>query len=232
MFETGALLSIRLHELDAFTRYFLQLQPFYELQGSALNNGDDGDPGQRSKITGLYLLLLLTKGDYAGFHTVLEGLEVEGTANEEGIDMALEGEEEAGDKYIQYPIKLERWLMEGSYDRVWGATKREGVPSEEFGEFSEVSQSSFPFQFHMCILKEKLQLSKISLQRENLEMSLHFSPAPPLQKKPPLFQFTIPLTISPFPSLIKVLIGTIRSEIASCSEKAYPSLPIASAKTL
>lgn len=82
--------------------------------------------GQRSKITGLYLLLLLTKGDYAGFHTVLEGLEVEGS---------VEAEE---DVYVQYPIKLERWLMEGSYDRVWGATKREGVPSEEFGVFSEV----------------------------------------------------------------------------------------------
>lgn len=30
----------------------------------------------------------------------------------------------------------------------------------------------------------------------------------------------------------QVLIGTIRSEIASCSEKAYPSLPIANAKNL
>ncbi len=29
--------------------------------------------------------------------------------------------------------------MEGSYDRVWRATKREGVPSEEYGVFSEVS---------------------------------------------------------------------------------------------
>lgn len=84
------------------------------------------DRGQRSKITGLYLLLLLTKGDYAGFHTVLEGLEVEGSVGAEQ------------DVYVQYPIKLERWLMEGSYDRVWGATKREGVPSEEFGVFSEV----------------------------------------------------------------------------------------------
>ncbi|KAL2058470.1 hypothetical protein ABVK25_001198 [Lepraria finkii] len=70
------------------------------------------------------------------------------------------------DKYIGYPVKLERWLMEGSYDRVWGATKKEGVPSEEFAVFCEV------------------------------------------------------------------LIGTIRSEIASCSEKAYPSLPIANAKNL
>ena len=32
--------------------------------------------------------------------------------------------------------------------------------------------------------------------------------------------------------LLKVLIHTIRSEIASCSEKAYPSLPIANAKNL
>ena len=31
---------------------------------------------------------------------------------------------------------------------------------------------------------------------------------------------------------MQVLISTIRSEIASCSEKAYPSLPIASAKNL
>lgn len=30
----------------------------------------------------------------------------------------------------------------------------------------------------------------------------------------------------------QVLIGTIRSEIASCSEKAYPSLPIPNAKNL
>ena len=42
------------------------------------------------------------------------------------------------DRYIGYPVKLERWLMEGSYDRVWGATKKEGVPSEEFAVFSEV----------------------------------------------------------------------------------------------
>ena len=139
--ETGALLSIRLHQPDAFTRYFQQLQPFYEqapanfggrAEGDAdgdvdVENGGTRGRGQRSKITGLYLLLLLTKGDYAGFHTVLEGLEVEGSV----------GPEE--DVYVQYPVKLERWLMEGSYDRVWGATKREGVPSEEFGVFSEVS---------------------------------------------------------------------------------------------
>ena len=83
----------------------------------------------------MYLLLLLTKGDYAEFHTVLEGLEVAlggkaaGSAQGPGLE---------ADKFIGYPVKLERWLMEGSYDRVWAATKREGVPGEEFGVFSEV----------------------------------------------------------------------------------------------
>ena len=126
--ETGALLSIRLREPDAFTRYYQQLLPFYELPNSSFEGNSNG---QRSKVTGLYLLLLLTKGDYAGFHTVLEGLEVE-NESKGGLQ---------GDEYIQYPIKLEQWLMEGSYDRVWGATKREGVPSEEYGVFSEVSIS-------------------------------------------------------------------------------------------
>lgn len=90
-------------------------------------------------MTGLYLLLLLTKGDYAGFHTVLEGLEVEmGGSTGAGLEE---------DKYIGYPVKLERWLMEGSYDRVWGATKREGVPGEEFGVFSEVGGESTQTRF-------------------------------------------------------------------------------------
>jgi 26S proteasome regulatory subunit N12 len=31
---------------------------------------------------------------------------------------------------------------------------------------------------------------------------------------------------------LQVLVGTIRSEIASCSERAYPSLPISNAKNL
>lgn len=123
LLETGALLSISLQQTEAFTRYYQQLLPFYELPSSAFSKHDES---QRSKITGLYLLLLLTQGDYAGFHTVLEGLGVE---MEGGI-----GE----DKYVQYPIKLERWLMEGSYDRVWAATKKEGVPSQEFAVFSEV----------------------------------------------------------------------------------------------
>ncbi|KAF2477937.1 uncharacterized protein BDR25DRAFT_250327 [Lindgomyces ingoldianus] len=152
--ELGAVISIRLKDPVSFTRYFQQLQPFYSLPEKTLPK----DGGNASKITGLYLLLLLSDGDYAGFHTLLETLEVAAAqAGGKGLEE---------DVFVQYPIRLEQALMEGSYDRVWGETKSERVPSEEFALFSEV------------------------------------------------------------------LIGTIRKEIASCSEKAYPSIPISDAKSL
>lgn len=119
--ERGALISIKLKDTDAFTRYFQQLQPFYSLTSSRSSSSN------QSKVTGLYLLLLLSVGDYAGFHTELEGLET--SAGKEQIE---------NDQFIQYPVRLEQALMEGSYDKVWGETKGERVPSEEFGVFSEV----------------------------------------------------------------------------------------------
>ncbi|KAJ5820123.1 hypothetical protein N7474_005714 [Penicillium riverlandense] len=160
--ELGALAAIRQTDAQAFTRYYQQLQPFYDLERDAGTPGSnaskmDFSTSQRSKITGLYLLLLLSMGDSANFHTVLEGLV------EEAI---LKGGRIEDDAYIKYPVDLERNLMEGSYDKVWRETKSERVPSEDFGLFSNV------------------------------------------------------------------LIGTIRSEIADCSEKAYASLPISNAKNL
>jgi 26S proteasome regulatory subunit N12 len=127
--ELGAIISIRLKDPEAFTRYFQQLQPFYALPQNVLPR----EGSNQSKITGLYLLLLLSDGDYAGFHTLLESLEMTAAQTGKGLE---------DDVFIQYPIRLERALMEGSYDRVWGETKSERVPSEEFGMFSEVRISS------------------------------------------------------------------------------------------
>ena len=124
--EIGALVSIRQKDPDSFTRYFQQLQPFYSLPADRWGSSDKN--GNQSKITGLYLLLLLSQGDYAGFHTVIEGLEMAYGSRKRLDD----------DAFIQYPMRLEQALMEGSYDRVWGETKGERVPSPEFGVFSEV----------------------------------------------------------------------------------------------
>jgi 26S proteasome regulatory subunit N12 len=129
--ELGAITSIRLKDPVSFTRYFQQLQPFYSLPSDVLPK----DGSQASKITGLYLLLLLSDGDYAGFHTQLEILEMAAAQTGKGLEE---------DVFVQYPIRLERALMEGSYDRVWGETKSERVPSEEFGLFSEVRIPTSP----------------------------------------------------------------------------------------
>ncbi|KAI1486389.1 26S proteasome non-ATPase regulatory subunit Rpn12 [Biscogniauxia mediterranea] len=158
VYEAGALFSIRARNPEAFTRYVSQLQPFYELPPSVLGGGT----AERNKVTGLYLLLLLTQGRYAEFHSELEALGTrEGGAAGAGAAADIEG-----DRYLGYPIRLERWLMEGSYDRVWKAMKSREVPSEEYGVFSEI------------------------------------------------------------------LTSQIRSEIASSSERAYPSLPLSSTKSL
>lgn len=124
--ELGAFISIRLRDTDAFTRYFQQLQPFYALPAGRSHSRKQSN---ESKVTGLYLLLLLSQGDYAGFHTLLEGLE----SSEEGKE-AVEK-----DEFVRYPVRLEQALMEGSYDKVWSEMKGERVPSEEFAIFSEVS---------------------------------------------------------------------------------------------
>lgn len=171
-YEQGALFAIRARNPDAFTRYVQQLQPFYELPPSRL----PVNLAERNKVTGLSLLLLLTQGKYAEFHSELESL-----ANREGGGGDVEG-----DRYLGYPIRLERWLMEGSYDRVWKAMKSSEVPCDEYSVFSEVR-----------IL---------------------------LQSAPIIHQV---LTVAH-----QILKNQIRSEIASSSERAYPSLPISSTKSL
>lgn len=46
------------------------------------------------------------------------------------------------DAFVQYPVRLEQALMEGSYDRVWQETKNNKVSGEEFSIFSGVRTSS------------------------------------------------------------------------------------------
>ncbi|EGX46016.1 hypothetical protein AOL_s00110g180 [Orbilia oligospora ATCC 24927] len=151
--EIGALTSIYLSDTESFSRYHSYLTPFYRIPSTILPPSQ-----QEPKILGLYLLLLLSQGDAAGFHTALEVLNSEGSGDaEKGWQW--------GD-FVRYPVTLERWLMEGSYDKVWEATRKGKTPAEEFDVFT------------------------------------------------------------------KILVQTLRSEIATSAQRAYPSLPISNAKNL
>lgn len=204
--ELGAIASIRQTDAQTFTRYYQQLQPFYDLERHAGVPGQssievDSKTSQRSKITGLYLLLLLSMGDSANFHTVLEGLVEEAS---------LKGARVEDDPYIKYPVELERNLMEGSYDKVWRETKSERVPSEDFGLFSNVS---FASSITDC------QSSLYRIDTDNLSRSLSAPSAaksPTARRRPiPPSLFRTPKTSSSWSRKVQLL--SLRSSAAGSS---------------
>ncbi len=116
--EAGALSSINLHDDISFSRYIALLRPYYY---DANTISQIPPSANKNKLLSLWLLLLLSNNQIVDFHTELETLE-----NVEN------------DVYLSYPVRLERWLMEGSYDRVYRAlTHKSQVPSPEFSLFSD-----------------------------------------------------------------------------------------------
>ncbi|KAF7301403.1 PCI domain-containing protein [Mycena indigotica] len=124
--ETGAFWSIRSQDVPSFDRYFSQLQTFYT----------DYSNLPRSKnefaIRGLHLIRLLTQNRIADFHTALESLPAD----------ALES------PFIAHPVNLERWLMEGSYAKVWGA--RAEAPAAEYGYFVDSLMGTIRNEIASC----------------------------------------------------------------------------------
>ncbi|WVN85276.1 uncharacterized protein L203_100421 [Cryptococcus depauperatus CBS 7841] len=108
--EIGAFQSLRQGDLKSYARYNFALQPFYD------NLKDLMPPSPNRPVTlGLHLLGLLSENLLTEFHTLLETLKPE----------------DLNDSFIRLPIDLERWLMEGAYNKVYRAKDR--VPRVEFG---------------------------------------------------------------------------------------------------
>jgi 26S proteasome regulatory subunit N12 len=132
--EIGAFCSIRARDVPSFDRYFSQLQTFYIDYGWGFSCAficrvylilfccsSVLPPSKREyPIRGLHLIRLLTQNRIAEFHTTLESL-------------PLSADAIAENPFISHPVNLERWLMEGSYSKVWNA--REEAPTEEYKFF-------------------------------------------------------------------------------------------------
>lgn len=130
--ELGALASINLGKEDEFKRFVMQARQFYAISGLSPSSHE-------SKIVALYLLLLLSQNEIAQFHTELESLDFELIEN---------------DKFLSFPIKLERWIMEGAYDRVWKAiTNKDAVPSAEFQCFADPLVYAIRGEIALCAEK-------------------------------------------------------------------------------
>lgn len=99
--EIGALVSIFTLDIDKFQNYFSQVRAYYFSRNSKLSESEN-----KSKLISLYLLILLSNGDISKFHSELEFLS-------KHIDNLED------DSLLSYPIKVEKWLMEGAYQKAW-----------------------------------------------------------------------------------------------------------------
>jgi len=126
--EIGAFVSIRSKDVPSFDRYFSQLQTFYTDYSESL------PPSKREyPIRGLNLIRLLTQNRIADFHTTLESLDADIIAD---------------NPFIRHPVNLERWLMEGSYSKVWNA--REEAPAEEYKFFVDSLMGTIRNEIASC----------------------------------------------------------------------------------
>ena len=111
--EVGAFDSLKHKDVDSFDRYIGLLRVFYQDCHASLPPSKNEEA-----LLGLSLLRLLSSNSISQFHTTLENLPPNLVANS---------------PFIQHPVNLERWLMEGSYSKVWRA--RQEVPREEYKFF-------------------------------------------------------------------------------------------------
>ncbi|KAF8504218.1 COP9 signalosome [Gautieria morchelliformis] len=126
--EIGAFWSIRSKDVPSFDRYFCQLQTFYRDYCSIL------PPSPREyPIQGLNLIRLLTQNRIADFHTTLESLPSEALHD---------------NPFLKHPVNLERWLMEGSYSKVWSA--RNEAPADEYKFFVDSLMGTIRNEIASC----------------------------------------------------------------------------------
>ncbi|CCH63006.1 hypothetical protein TBLA_0I03530 [Henningerozyma blattae CBS 6284] len=116
--EIGALVSIHTLNFESFQNYFSQLRVYYFSNYSKVN-----ESSEKSKLISLNLLIFLSNGDITKFHSELEYL-----------SKIIPNLEE--DQLYSYPIKLEKWLMEGAYQRAWDLIES-GSKVPEFSIFTD-----------------------------------------------------------------------------------------------
>jgi len=109
--ELGVLLSITCEDATAFERHVNQVKPYYYDYSHLL------PPSERKWQTlGLLLLHLLSQNRMGEFHTELELIPL---ADQKSL-------------YIDFPIQLEKRLMEGTYNKVLLANKDMPLPTYSF----------------------------------------------------------------------------------------------------
>lgn len=129
LLEMGVLVKIHAGSgSEEISRLIAQVRPFYSPALGLPRSSNE------TKLVALHLLLSLTESNVAEFHTELETLE-----------------DAESDKFLRYPVRLERWLMEGAYDKAWQAvTEPSQFPAPEFAILTQGLQSRIRAEIATC----------------------------------------------------------------------------------
>lgn len=133
--EIGALWSIQNHDIPSFQRYVAQLKCYYFDYGILLP-----DSAYKYQILGLNLLSLLAQNRLAEFHSEMELLSVKEQKN----------------IYIKYPIRLEQFLMEGSFHKVF--LDKGNIPAENYSYFIDILINTMRDEIASCVEKAYSQV--------------------------------------------------------------------------
>lgn len=137
--EIGALSSLLTHNYQSFENFFASLRPFYS---SPKSHGKNETNTDSTKITSLYLLYLLSQGLISKFHVELETIYNSRQFNVEKDD------------YLQFPINLERNLMEGNYIKIWKLLQNDSsLPCKEYIHFTETLIKTLRYEIAKSIEK-------------------------------------------------------------------------------
>ncbi|CAF1064788.1 unnamed protein product [Adineta steineri] len=130
--EIAAQCAILIGDIPSFERTLAQLKPFYFDLEDRLPESP-----YRYQLLGLNLLSLLSQNRLADFHTELELLPPKDIQN---------------DIYLKYPVSLEQYLMEGSYNKVFLA--KGTVPSPYFTFFMDILLDTIRYDEIACCMEK------------------------------------------------------------------------------
>lgn len=135
--EIGAEWSVAVRNIQSFERYISQLKCYYYDYKNQIPESKN-----KYKLLGLNLLFLLSQNRVAEFHTELELLPC-GIINT--------------DKFIQNPLALEQYLMEGRYNALFKAQDNAPAPSYNF--FIDILLDTVRNEIGACLEKAYERIS-------------------------------------------------------------------------
>ncbi|KAI0566722.1 Proteasome component [Gracilaria domingensis] len=142
VYELATLLSVKQEDDVSFERHVAQVKTYYVDYAGVIPQS-----GRQNLILGLNLLRLMAQNRIAEFHTELE----------------LVPPSARGDKYINYPLRLENYLMEGSYSKI--REEKIAAPDASFNLFVDMLMNTVREEIAACCERAYKSLGFESAQK-------------------------------------------------------------------